>query len=160
MPGESDTPPPSEGQGHGQSLLSKISNEIVAAQKHFYGKGPTKAKSYMVDDLLFVVMRGGLLPAEETLIESDKEDVVRSFRQAFENEMTERLTDKIEDLTGRKVVSYQSQVLFDPDIVVEIFVFDRESGDREVEETARGQLDDAVVGEATDERQLDEGSGG
>ena len=154
VPEDSDhTPPRTEGEG--QSLLSRISNEIVAAQKQFYGRGPTKAKSYMVDDLLFVVMRGGLLAAEETLIESDKEDVVRNFRQAFENEMTERLTDKIEDLTGRKVINYQSQILFNPDMVIEIFVFDRESGDREVEETARGQLEDAAVGEATDERQLD-----
>ena len=154
--GEGDTPTSSEAQG--QSLLSRISNEIVGAQKHFYGKGPTKAKSYMVDDLLFVVMRGGLLPAEETLVESHKEDVVRSFRQAFENEMTQRLTDMIEELTGRKVLSYQSQILFDPDIVIEIFVFDRESGEREVEETARGQLEDASVGEATDERHLDDRS--
>ncbi len=131
---ENDTPP--SGESEGQSLLSKISNEIVGAQKQFYGKGPTKAKSYMVDDLLFVVMRGGLLPAEETLVESDKEDVVRSFRQAFENEMTQRLTDKIEALTGRTVVSYQSQILFDPDIAVEIFVFDRPVTEEAREETA------------------------
>lgn len=107
----------------GADLLTRISNEIVGAQKRFFGKGPTRAKSYMFDDCLFVVMRDGLTTAERTMLEFGQPDMVRGFRQLFENEMTERLTGAIEDITGRKVANYQSQVMFDPDIIIEMFVF-------------------------------------
>jgi uncharacterized protein YbcI len=97
---------------------------MVQEKKKFFGKGPVNAKSYMVDDLLFVVMRGGLTTAERTMVDLDREDQVRAFRQAFENEMTERLTGRVQELTGRRVLTYQSQTMFEPDIVVEMFVFE------------------------------------
>ena len=146
----------SEGnEERGQGLLSRISNEMVRAQKQFFGKGPTQAKSYMLDDMLIVVMRGGLTTAEQTMLEFGHPDMVRQFRQLFENEMTERLTSMVEELTGRRVATYQSQVMFAPDVVVEMFVFD-EPGEADAREaTARGQTADGGVGEATDRRALD-----
>jgi uncharacterized protein YbcI len=108
----------------GGDLLSRISNEMAQAQKAFFGKGPTAAKSYILDDMLFVVMRGGFTTAEMTMLEFGHADLVRQFRQIFENEMGDALIGVVEELTGRKVLTYQSQVLFDPNIALEIFVFD------------------------------------
>ena len=139
----------------GGALLSRISNEMVRALKKFYGKGPTKAKAYMLDDMLIIVMRGGLTTAEKTMLEFGNEDQVRQFRQLFQHEMTERLTDKMEDLTGRKIVTYQSQIMFDPDVVVEMFVFDSEGSSDAIEATAQGQRQEAEQGVATDEEALD-----
>ena len=127
----------------------RISNEMVQAQKKYFGRGPTKARSYFFDDLLLVVMRGGLTVAEKTMLEFDQEDKVRDFRQVFENEMTERLTGIIEDLTGRKVVNYQSQIMFDPDVAIEIFVFDERMREQGIEATAEGQLEGEPTGEVT-----------
>jgi uncharacterized protein YbcI len=150
---------PSDPEQHGQSLLSRLSNEMVHAQKEFFGKGPTQAKSYMLDDLLLIVMRGGLTTAEKTMLDFGKPDQVRQFRQLFENEMTERLTSMVEELTGRQVLTYQSQVMFDPDLVVEMFVFDSAARDDDRTATAEGQLQDDSTGEATDEQALDTPSG-
>ena len=105
-------------------VLSRISNELAEAQKAFFGKEPTAAKAYLVDDLLFVVMRGGFTTAEMTMLEFGHADLVRQFRQIFENEMGDGLIGVIEELTGRKVLTYQSQVLFDPNIALEVFVFE------------------------------------
>ncbi len=69
--------------------------------------------------------------------------------------MTERLTDKMEALTGRKIVTYQSQIMFDPNVVVEMFVFDSEGSSDAIEATAEGQRDDAEQGLATDADALD-----
>lgn len=111
-------------KGHdGEGLLGRISTEMVQLMKQYFGKGPTKAKSYFLDDFLIVVMRGGTTRAEQTMLEAHREDSVREFRQQFENEMTGRMTGLVEELTGRKVINYQSQVLFDPDISVELFFF-------------------------------------
>jgi uncharacterized protein YbcI len=142
----------------GGEMLSRLSNEMVRAQKKFFGMGPTEAKSYLVDDLLFIVMRGGMTTAEKTMLEFQQQDLVRQFRQTFENEMTERLTDMVEEITGRSVCTYQSQVMFDPDIVVEMFVFDEPGSPQARAATGRGQLAGAATGEATDEHALDEPS--
>lgn len=141
----SDVPKPPEPpleEESGTSLRAAISREMVKALKTFYGKGPTKAKSYLFDDLLFVVMRGGETPGEKTLLEAEHSDTVRTFRQRFQNVMGERLVGTIEQLTERKVLTYQSQVLFDPFVVIEIFVFDETLAPQAIEETAKAILSD------------------
>jgi uncharacterized protein YbcI len=109
----------------GISLNAAVSRGIVAAMKKYFGKGPESAKAYLMDDLLFVVMRGGVLTAEDTMIEAGQYDLVRQFRLKFEEEMSDQLVGMVEELTGRKVLTYQSQILFDPVVAVEIFVFDK-----------------------------------
>jgi uncharacterized protein YbcI len=107
-----------------QGLLSKISTEVVRTLKDSFGKGPLKAKSYLYDDFLLVVMRGGVTIAEQTMLDRGHGDLVRQFRQTYQNEMGDELVTKIEVLTGRRVVNYQSQILFEPHIVMEVFFFD------------------------------------
>jgi uncharacterized protein YbcI len=119
-----------------KSLLLQISTQSVQEMKRYFGKGPTQAKSYFIDDVLIIIMRGGLIRAERTLLDAGFGDNVRQFRQVFENVMADRLTYMVERLTGRHVITYQSQVLFEPDMIVELFVFDDDAGDRERQETA------------------------
>ncbi len=146
---------PETADDQGQSLLARLSNEMVRPQKEFFGKGPTHAKSYMLDDLLLIVMRGGLTTAEKTMLEFGHPDLVRQFRQLFQNEMTDRLTGMVEELTGRSVATYQSQVMFDPDVVIELFVFDQPGEAGAIAATAEGQLGDDVAGEATERDALE-----
>jgi len=132
----------------GSDLLARISTEMVRAQKKYFGKGPESAKSYMLDDFLLIVMRGSHTVAEKTMLDLGQEDQVRSFRQTFQNEMTGQLTGMVEQLTGRKVLGYQSQFIFEPEVVIEIFFFDREAGAEETTATARGQTEDPGIGES------------
>lgn len=133
------------------SLLVQISNEMVRAQKAYFGRGPERARSYILDDFLLIVMRGGLLPVERTMLEAGKQDMVRQYRQAYENEMTATLIGKMQELTGRTILNYQSQILFDPDIVVEIFFFDQSGSSEQIQDTVEGQLHDESRGQASDE---------
>jgi uncharacterized protein YbcI len=116
---------PSQPGEESQLLLRRISTQMAAMQKEAFGKGPIGAKSYLFDDLLLIVMREGLTVAEKTMLGFGRQDLVREFRQQFENEMTTRIVGMVEDVTDRKVLTYQSQVMFDPDVIVELFVFDR-----------------------------------
>ena len=127
---------------HDNSLLDRISTESVRVQKEAFGKGPSHAKSYMFDDLLMVVMRDSLTTAEKTMLGFGQADLVRNFRQQFHNAMTDRLIAIIEEMTHRKVLTYQSQILFDPDLVVQLFVFDRAAEDHEQFTTAEIQAGD------------------
>ena len=153
--------PEADANAQGGSLLAAISNAMVRAMKQYYGKGPTKAKSYMVDNYLLIAMEGRLTVVEETLLRAGKHHLVREFRQTFQNEMAGEFTEQIERLTGRKVLTYQSQLVFDPNTQFEIFVLDpRGDGTRETEATAEaqwrgtgpvGEADEAAVGEERDE---------
>jgi len=155
-PTHEESSPDSE---HGSLLLARISTEMVRAQKKYFGKGPESARSYMLDDFLLIVMRGSQTVAEKTMLDFGQEDQVRSFRQTFENEMTGQLTGMVEQLTGRKVLGYQSQFIFEPEVVIEIFFFDREAGDAETAATARGQTEDPSIGEARGGAHADDVSG-
>lgn len=148
------------GRGEGQALLGRISTEMVRAQKKFFGQGPLETKSYFLDDMLIVVMRGGLTTAEQTMLGFGEEDAVRDFRQTFENGMTQTLTTLIEDLTGHTVLTYQSQIMFGPDRVVEMFVFDERVKDELIAATAEGQLHSEPVGEVPAEDISDESETG
>ncbi len=152
MSNEEASTPTARGESRG--LLSSISNEIVRAQKQYYGRGPSQAKSYIMDDVLLVVMRGGLTVAEQTMLDFGEHDAVREFRQRFENGMAETLIAAVERLTDRKVVTYQSQILFDPVRIIEIFFFDMPGPDAGVYATAEGQLRQDNTGEATDDAAL------
>ncbi|HET6173727.1 MAG TPA: DUF2294 domain-containing protein [Gaiellales bacterium] len=125
-----------------RSLLSRLSSRMAGIQKAAFGKGPISTKSYMFDDMLLIVMREGLTQAERTMLDFGRQDLVREFRQQLENEMTRRIVDMIEELTERTVLTYQSQVMFDPDVVVEMFVFDDTLGAHFTAAEAHGYADE------------------
>jgi uncharacterized protein YbcI len=109
-------------------LLADISNAMVGLKKEFYGKGPTKAKTYINDNYVFCVMQGGLTRNEETLLAAGQHDLVREYRLKFQEAMAAPTTEAIERLTGRKVTGYHSQVVFQPEHAFEIFVLDAPPG--------------------------------
>ena len=101
-----------------------LSNAMVGMKKEYYGRGPERAKTYINDEYVFVVMEGGLTRSEETLLAAGRDDLVRSYRLEFQEAMTETSCRAVEELTGRSVVGYHSQMLFDPPRSIEIFVLD------------------------------------
>ena len=113
----------------GGSLRAAIATAMVGMKKQYYGRGPTAAKAWILDDYVFVALEGGLTRNEETLLEDGKDDLVRSYRLSFQETMTEVTTGAIEELTGRKVLTYHSQVLFRPTRSFEIFLLEPEDSE-------------------------------
>jgi uncharacterized protein YbcI len=84
-----------------------------------------KAKTYALDDLIVVVMRGsGFTALEQTIMDSGEPDRVVAMRHDFQRVMTRRFTQTIEELTGRNVVAFLSQAHVEPDLTLEIFFID------------------------------------
>ena len=106
----------------GGSVRAALANAMVAMKKEFYGRGPTAAKAWVLDDYVFVVLEGGLTRNEETLLSDGKEDLVRRYRLSFQETMREETTGAVTEITGREVLDYQSQIVFDPPRAFEIFV--------------------------------------
>jgi uncharacterized protein YbcI len=109
----------------GGKLLAAISTSIVAILRERYGRGPMRAKTYALDDIIVVVMRGsGFTPLEQTIMESGQPGRVVAMREDFQRVMEERYRETIRELTGRNVVAFLSQAHVEPDITIEIFFVD------------------------------------
>jgi uncharacterized protein YbcI len=117
----------SEQQRAGSSLAT-VSNGIVQLLRETYGRGPTKAKSYLNDDVVLVVLENILTTVEKTLLDDGKHDLVREVRLTYQAAESNRFKSIVEDAMGRKVLTYHSQVTFNPDMAFEIFVLEPEGG--------------------------------
>jgi uncharacterized protein YbcI len=120
-----DAQPASGNSLAGGHLLATISTSIVGILREHYGRGPMKAKTYVLDDIIVVVMRGsGFTPLEQTIMDSGEPDRVIAMREDFQRVMARRYEETIEELTGRKVLAFLSQAHVEPDITMEIFFVD------------------------------------
>lgn len=106
------------------SLQVRVSNAVVQTMKDLYGRGPTGAKTYFCDEYIFCVLSGGLTRDEETMIRAGEHEAVREHRLRFQAVIAPELIRRVEDALNRKVINYHSQVLFDPDRLIEIFMLD------------------------------------
>jgi uncharacterized protein YbcI len=106
------------------SLRTALANAMVGMKKQFYGRGPTAAKAWILDDYVFVAMEGGLTRNEETLLADGKADLVRSYRLSFQETMGPTTMAAVEEILGRRVLTYHSQIVFDPPRTFEIFVLE------------------------------------
>jgi uncharacterized protein YbcI len=108
----------------GGRLLAEITNRIVALMREHYGRGPIKAKTYVLDNLIVCVLSDGFTAIERTMMEGGEPDRVLEMRRGFQRLMKERYTEMIETLTGRKVLAFLSQAHVEPDLTIEIFLMD------------------------------------
>ena len=92
----------------------------------FYGRGPTRAKTHVVDDTVICVLWNGFTTVEETLISQGETAAVESFRRTFQAAMETEFIEIIEAATGRTVGAYMSQVHIDPNVAVELFLHEPE----------------------------------
>jgi uncharacterized protein YbcI len=110
------------------SLSAAISNTVVRLLAEYTGRGPTKARTYVNDDLIAVVLQDTLTKGEQSLVRDGKTDLVLSTRKAYQNTMRADLIAAIETLTGRTVHAFLSDNHVDPDVAVESFVLVPQDG--------------------------------
>jgi len=116
--------PESPPQRRGAGLLDEISQSVVRLYKEHIGKGPTKARTYIWDDLVVCVLQGSFSTGERTLLKHGKTAAVISHRQALEAALRQPLIDAIEHLVGRKVLGLTSGVQPDAEISTEVFILE------------------------------------
>jgi uncharacterized protein YbcI len=108
----------------GGRLLAEITNRIVAFMREHYGRGPIKAKTYVLDNLIVCVLSDGFTAIERTMMEGGEPDRVLEMRRDFQRMMKQRYSAMVQELTGRTVLAFLSQAHVEPDLTVEIFLMD------------------------------------
>jgi len=123
-------------------MLARISTGLVQLHSRYYGKGPTKAKTHLVDDTVVCILRGGFTTVERTLLETGEVESVYQMRRSFQQAMEDDFRHIVEEATGRKVIAYMSSIHVNPDLAVEIFVLEP------LEEPATAERSESEPGES------------
>ncbi len=104
-------------------LVSQLSREIVQLHARLYGRGPTKARSYLHPDYAVCVLEEIFTTAERTLIVAGSGDHVSETRKKFQDAVKDEFITVVERITGRSVRVFLSQVDVDANLALEFFIF-------------------------------------
>ena len=121
-----------------------IGNAITRLHREHYGRGATTTRTIMQRNYVVAFLEDIYTPVERTLIDAGQEDAVKSTRQVFQMAMRQRFSDAVEEITGRKVVAFMSQVHFDPDLAAEIFVLEPTTSDKAAVPSSDGSVPQVV----------------
>jgi uncharacterized protein YbcI len=105
-------------------LALMISTAVVRELASTTGRGPTKAKTTLGENAVFVVLQDTLTRGERTLVAAGEGDAVLDLRRRWQMVMRDSCSRAIEELTGRTVVGFMSDNHIDPDIAVEVFILE------------------------------------
>jgi uncharacterized protein YbcI len=113
-----------EGRLSDGELAAAISRTVVQALGRTTGRGPTKARTTLGDNGVFVVLQDTLTRGEQTLADAGEGQAVLDLRRRWQRVMEAQLSREIEELTGRKVIGFMSDNHIEPDLAVEVFVLE------------------------------------
>jgi uncharacterized protein YbcI len=103
-------------------VAAAISSAVVKLLREYTGRGPTKARTYIYEDLITTVLRDTLTMGERSLLREGEVELVLGTRKAYQRTMGPQLVAAVEELSGRKVMAFLSDNHVEPDIAVESFV--------------------------------------
>jgi uncharacterized protein YbcI len=111
-------------QPSGSSIQVAVSNAIVGFLREYTGRGPTKARTSIRDNVVLVMLEHTLTKGEQVLVKKGRTEQVLALRHEYQQAMREESSQKIAELTGRKVIAFMSANHVDPDLASEIYVLD------------------------------------
>ncbi len=90
--------------------------------REYTGRGPTKARTYIHEDLITVVLQDTLTMGERSLVRDGEVDLVLASRKAFQRTMSTQMIAAVERHSRRSVFAFLSDNHVDPDVAIESFV--------------------------------------
>ena len=106
------------------ALHLAISNAVVGQMREYTGRGPTKARTSIRENIVVVMLEQTLTKGEQSLVARGREEKVLEIRQEYQAAMRDSCCAAIAELTGRSVSAMLSANHIDPDLAAEIFVLD------------------------------------
>jgi uncharacterized protein YbcI len=105
-------------------LSAEITKAVVGVFRDYTGRGPTKARTFLNEGLIHVLLEDTMTTAERQLAEGGEEEFVLEIRRKFQRTMRDDLVAAVEDLSGRNVTAFMSDNTLEPDMALESFVLE------------------------------------
>lgn len=110
-------------------IESEISDAMTKFEKEHMGRGPLETKTYLIEDMIIVRLRGVLTKAEHALVKSDRNIRARELIKQVRIELIENgrpfLEDIIRSLTRRRVRSLHTDISTATGEKMIVFTLDR-----------------------------------
>jgi uncharacterized protein YbcI len=103
-------------------LSAEITKAVVGVFRDYTGRGPTKARTFLNEELVHVLLEDTMTTAERQLAEGGEGEFVLALRRKFQTTMRDDLVNVVEQLGGRKVIAFMSVNTLEPDMALESFV--------------------------------------
>jgi uncharacterized protein YbcI len=95
-------------------IEAEISEAVTRFEKEFMGRGPLETRTYIIDDMVIVRLKGVLTRAEYRLVKSERNTKARDLIKQVRIELLENgrplLEDIIKDSLRRKVRSLHTDI--------------------------------------------------
>ncbi len=117
----SSTNPQVDGRG---ALAAAISTSMVSLLHRYTGRGPTRARTTIDENIIVCVLGATLTKGEQSLVQGGDKEVVLESRRAFQRLMQDDAIASLQELCGRRVVAFISGNHIEPDLAVEVFILE------------------------------------
>ena len=90
---------------------AELTEAIIRFEKDYLGRGPVEARTFFVEDMIIVRLRGILTPAELKLAETPEgRMLVKEARRQLFNTSREMLDSQVEEIVGCQVISLHKDI--------------------------------------------------
>ena len=110
----------------GGALNAALANELGKLIADFTGRGATRSRAFIHQDLVVCLFEDGATRAERNLVAAGKSELVQLQRAALQRAMGPRLIAAVERLTSRKVRMFLSGTDEDGGCAIEAFLLEAE----------------------------------
>ncbi len=110
----------------GGTLNAALADELGKLVADFTGRGATRSRAFIYQDLVVCLLEDGATRAEQNLVAAGKSDLVRLQRDALQRAMGPHLIAAVERLTDRRVRTFLSGTDEDGGAAIEAFVLEPE----------------------------------
>jgi uncharacterized protein YbcI len=115
---------PSDGGRDRGKLNSAIANAVVGIMSDLAGRGPTRSRAFVHDDVVVCLLEETLSKVERNLVAAGDDEAVRKLRDSVQRAAEDEMIAVVERLTGRRVASFISGTSTGADASVEVFVLE------------------------------------
>jgi uncharacterized protein YbcI len=105
-------------------MTAAISTSMVSLLHRYTGRGPTRARTTLGENIIVCVMAATLTKGERSLVQDGKAEVVLHSRRAFQDTIEREAISAVQELSGRRVAAFMSDNHIDPDLAVEVFILE------------------------------------
>ena len=116
--------PSPDAPSHDGPVGAAITKAVVGVFRDYTGRGPTKARTVLNEDMVHVLVEETMTTAERQLAAGGEEEFVLDLRRKFQRTMRDDLVAEVEGLVGRKVIAFMSDNTIEPDMALESFVLE------------------------------------
>ena len=105
-------------------IEAEISNAIIKFELEYMGRGPRETKTYIIDDMVLIRLKGVLTDAEKQLTKNQEgRDLIKKVRATLLENAKDLLSRVIKDIVGVDVISMHTDISTQTGERIIIFTF-------------------------------------